>query len=352
MRSSSRSGRHRHRPRVEALGRQDLGEELARRHHRDGHGDDHRYIDRSSRSTDVTHVYAHRPWPPATRAIRPFNARSLVLSVLLGLRAPGAAGALAGRRRRAVRHRAGHDAHRAVPDGRRRRAGGRRRRLPARRAACWSARRPRTSAAARRPARGTGRGGSPSSAPPDATISDAPRVPHRTWPTPGWVSCGPDTWMRPANLDGPAGDESLVVVRGPLTVPTRSSWRGACGRCRHGRRRDRDRPTARARPGPALADGRPDALPDAITLAAEVVRFLRAEPAPARRAAAVAVAARRPPPALPGLRPARRADPGQRRPRPGGARGSPQRADVRSSAAEALGPVSERHERGAMSRPK
>ena len=27
----------------------------------------------------------------------------------------------------------------------------------------------------------------------------------------------PDTWMRPANLDGPAGDGSLAVVRGPLT---------------------------------------------------------------------------------------------------------------------------------------
>jgi phenylacetic acid degradation operon negative regulatory protein len=88
----------------------------------------------------------------------------------------------------------------------------------------------------------------------------------------------PDTWLRPSNLDGPDGNGDLAVVRGPL---------------------DGDEPAALARrlwplprladtavelTGrleemlPALADRRPEALPSTITLAAEVVHFLRAEP--------------------------------------------------------------------------
>ncbi len=88
----------------------------------------------------------------------------------------------------------------------------------------------------------------------------------------------PDTWLRPANLDVPDGDEMLAVVQGPLggadpaaladrlwplpALATTAS--GLAGRLDAAL--------------PALADRRPEALPAAITLAAEVVRFLRAEP--------------------------------------------------------------------------
>jgi phenylacetic acid degradation operon negative regulatory protein len=88
----------------------------------------------------------------------------------------------------------------------------------------------------------------------------------------------PDTWLRPANLPGPDGDDGLVVVRGPLGGE------------------DPEALAARLWPLPViasaadvlqgrldamlpdLADRRPEALPRTITLAAEVVRFLRAEP--------------------------------------------------------------------------
>lgn len=88
----------------------------------------------------------------------------------------------------------------------------------------------------------------------------------------------PDTWMRPANLDGPDGDDLLAVVQGPLTgddpvalaqrlwpLPTIAATATALIA-----RLDAARP--------ALEDRHPDALPAAITLAAEVVHFLRAEP--------------------------------------------------------------------------
>jgi phenylacetic acid degradation operon negative regulatory protein len=87
-----------------------------------------------------------------------------------------------------------------------------------------------------------------------------------------------DTWMRPANLDGPAGGDALLVVRGPLTGADPFELAGRLWPLTHlaatatllGERLEQ------AEPG--LVDGRPEALPDAITLAAEVVRFLRAEP--------------------------------------------------------------------------
>jgi phenylacetic acid degradation operon negative regulatory protein len=88
----------------------------------------------------------------------------------------------------------------------------------------------------------------------------------------------PETWLRPSNLEPPTGDGSLAVVRGPLAGedPVRLAARlwplpllamtatVLAGRLDAAR--------------PALADRRPEALPEAITLAAEVVRFLRAEP--------------------------------------------------------------------------
>lgn len=88
----------------------------------------------------------------------------------------------------------------------------------------------------------------------------------------------PDTWMRPANLDGPDGDEGLAVVRGPLSgedpaALARTLW---------------PLPELAARAGqllslveaamPALEAGQPRALAETFDLAAAVVRFLRAEP--------------------------------------------------------------------------
>jgi phenylacetic acid degradation operon negative regulatory protein len=88
----------------------------------------------------------------------------------------------------------------------------------------------------------------------------------------------PDTWLRPANLPGPDGDDGLVVVRGPLGGEDAAALAGrlwpldaiAAMAGDLGRRLDATLP--------GLAHGRPEALPGTITLAAEVVRFLRAEP--------------------------------------------------------------------------
>jgi phenylacetic acid degradation operon negative regulatory protein len=88
----------------------------------------------------------------------------------------------------------------------------------------------------------------------------------------------PDTWLRPANLPGPAGDDGLAVVTGGLAGSDPAGmaerlWPLAdiAG--------DAEALTRRVEAMlPALADRRPDALPPTITLAAEVVRFLRAEP--------------------------------------------------------------------------
>ena len=88
----------------------------------------------------------------------------------------------------------------------------------------------------------------------------------------------PDTWLRPANLDPPGGDGMLAVVRGPLAGEDPASLAArlwplpllAMSATVLAGRLDAA--------SPALADRRPEALPEAITLAAEVVRFLRAEP--------------------------------------------------------------------------
>ncbi len=218
-------------------------------------------------------------------------------------RPAGAPGALARRRRRAVRHRPRHDAHGAVADGRRRRAVGRRRRLPARRAGCSSARRPRTSAGARRPGRGTARGGSPSS-PRRAARSPSGGRSARTWPTCGWASCGPTrgcarptSTARPVTTRWPScaarstGEDPAELAARLWPLPTLAA---TAARLSAPARRDAS---------PALADAPPDALPPAITLAAEVVRFLRAEPLLPADADPAAVAARRAARALPRVRP-------------------------------------------------
>ena len=88
----------------------------------------------------------------------------------------------------------------------------------------------------------------------------------------------PDTWMRPANLDGPAGVASLAVVRGELTGedPVELAARlWPLGALAHEARDLIERIDA-VEPTLAVGDGR--ALPPAITLAAEVVRLLRDEP--------------------------------------------------------------------------
>jgi phenylacetic acid degradation operon negative regulatory protein len=88
----------------------------------------------------------------------------------------------------------------------------------------------------------------------------------------------PDTWLRPANLAGPDGDDGLVIVRGPLDGEDATSL---AARLWPLRSIASEAAELRGRVDgmlPDLADRRPEAVPPAITLAAEVVRFLRAEP--------------------------------------------------------------------------
>jgi phenylacetic acid degradation operon negative regulatory protein len=88
----------------------------------------------------------------------------------------------------------------------------------------------------------------------------------------------PDTWLRPANLAGPSAGAGAIVVRGSLTgedagVLTARLWDldAISARC--------DELLAAVDDGiGALEDSIEAALPDAIVLAALVVRFLRAEP--------------------------------------------------------------------------
>jgi phenylacetic acid degradation operon negative regulatory protein len=88
----------------------------------------------------------------------------------------------------------------------------------------------------------------------------------------------PDTWLRPANLAGPRGDAGTIVVRGPVDGEDGSTlaarlWDldGIARRCaalRDAIDRDVDE----------LAGGAPAAVTRGIMLAAAVVHFLRAEP--------------------------------------------------------------------------
>jgi phenylacetic acid degradation operon negative regulatory protein len=88
----------------------------------------------------------------------------------------------------------------------------------------------------------------------------------------------PDTWMRPANLAGPRVQAGTIVVRGPVD--------GEDGRTLAGRLWDLDGIARRCaallravdRDIDQLAGGAPDAVTRGIMLAAAVVHFLRAEP--------------------------------------------------------------------------
>ena len=89
----------------------------------------------------------------------------------------------------------------------------------------------------------------------------------------------PDTWLRPANLAGPDGDDGLVVVRGPLDGEDPADAGGAAVAAAGDRGRGRGRSTAGSTPcSPTSPTADPRRCRAAITLAAEVVRFLRAEP--------------------------------------------------------------------------
>ncbi len=88
----------------------------------------------------------------------------------------------------------------------------------------------------------------------------------------------PDTWLRPANLAPPAGDDELAVVRGPLDGEEPHALAARLWPLASIAATARDLTGRLDAMLPALADRRADALPPTITLAAEVVRFLRAEP--------------------------------------------------------------------------
>ncbi len=88
----------------------------------------------------------------------------------------------------------------------------------------------------------------------------------------------PDTWMRPANLAGPDGDDSLALVHGPLTGDDPVSLARRLWPLDEIGRRAQRLGALVEEALPELTQGRPTALPATIALSAAVVRFLRAEP--------------------------------------------------------------------------
>lgn len=88
----------------------------------------------------------------------------------------------------------------------------------------------------------------------------------------------PDTWMRPANLAAPKGEEGLAVVRGPLDGEDAAGLAARLWPLPEIAAAAEDLTRRLDVMLPALADRRAEALPPTITLAAEVVHFLRAEP--------------------------------------------------------------------------
>lgn len=88
----------------------------------------------------------------------------------------------------------------------------------------------------------------------------------------------PDTWLRPANLDGPRGDEGLAVVRGPLVGEEPAGLARRLWPLTEIAERARSLLDRVEEAMPALEAGQPAAMADTIELSAAVVRFLRAEP--------------------------------------------------------------------------
>ncbi len=88
----------------------------------------------------------------------------------------------------------------------------------------------------------------------------------------------PDTWLRPANLDGPAGVDGLVVVRGPLAGEDPAALAARLWPLSELADRARRLLGLVEEARPAVDAREPSALARTIGLSAAVVRFLRAEP--------------------------------------------------------------------------
>lgn len=88
----------------------------------------------------------------------------------------------------------------------------------------------------------------------------------------------PETWLRPANLPGPAGDADLAVVRGPLGGVTDEELVALLWRPIELAATARRMTDVLDDLQPDLDAGEPGALAMSIGPAAAVVRFLRAEP--------------------------------------------------------------------------
>jgi phenylacetic acid degradation operon negative regulatory protein len=88
----------------------------------------------------------------------------------------------------------------------------------------------------------------------------------------------PDTWLRPANLAGPGPLDSTVVVRGPLEGTDEQALVARLWDLDAIGRRGGELLTALADGAAELASGRHQSLPAATLLSATIVRHLRAEP--------------------------------------------------------------------------
>ncbi len=209
--------------------------------------------------------------------IRPFNARSLVLSVLLGLEPPALPArslvalaevfAIAGGTMRTALSRMVAAGELAASDGEYRLAGP----LLDRKAAQDIGRRPA-------PVEWDGTWWIAAVTSPRRTVPQR-RAFRTRMANLRMGELRPETWMRPANLDmGPTGGDGLAVVRGPLhgenpAVLAARLWPlDALGR----RANVLVGLVEAARP--ELERGDPTALTHTIGLAAATVRFLRAEP--------------------------------------------------------------------------
>jgi len=88
----------------------------------------------------------------------------------------------------------------------------------------------------------------------------------------------PDTWLRPANLDGPVGDAGLAVVRGPMRGPSDDAMVELLWPLDELAATARRLASVLDRLQPELETGAPSSLAVSIGPSATVVRFLRAEP--------------------------------------------------------------------------
>lgn len=88
----------------------------------------------------------------------------------------------------------------------------------------------------------------------------------------------PDTWLRPANLPGPDGDDGLAVVRGPLTGTADEALVGLLWPLAELAGSARRLMAVLDRLQPALDAGAASSLAVSIGPSAAAVRFLRAEP--------------------------------------------------------------------------